>query len=73
MDTIAANFTITTAQLAGLGALLATALLIAQIGRSVAGPTRLAVADVIFGWAVVSPVFTTMGAQLRRASFMDRV
>ena len=62
MDTIAANFTITTAQLAGLGALLATALLIAQIGGLVAGRTRFAEADVIFGWAVVSLVFTIMGA-----------
>ena len=62
MAAIIANFTSTMTQLAGSATLLLTALAIALIGALAGGRARLPEADLIFGWAVVSLVFTVVGA-----------
>ena len=62
MAAIIANFTSTMTQLAGSATLLLTALAIALIGALAGGRARLAEADLIFGWAVTSLVFTVIGA-----------
>ncbi len=61
MATLINSFTMSSGQLLGMVALLGIALLIASLGAIAAGPNRRSESDLIFGWAVVSSVFTVIG------------
>ena len=55
------SFTVSAPQLIGMASLLGIAFLIASLGAVAAGPNRRPEGDLIFGWAVVSSVFTVFG------------
>ena len=61
MATFINSFTVSAPQLIGMASLLGVAFLIASLGAVAAGRNRRPEGDLIFGWAVVSSVFTVFG------------
>jgi len=62
------SFSMSSAQLIGVASLLVVAFLTASLGAVTAGPNRRSEGDLIFGWAIVSSVFTVLGT-LKLLSF----
>jgi hypothetical protein len=62
------SFSASLPQLIGMASLFGVTFLMASLGAVAAGPNRRSESDLIFGWAVVSSVFTVFGT-LRFFSF----
>jgi hypothetical protein len=61
MTALINSFSVSLAQLIGMASLLGVAFLMASLGAVAAGQDRRSESDLIFGWAVVSSVFTVFG------------
>jgi hypothetical protein len=61
MTALINSFSASLPQLIGMASLLGVAFLMASLGAVAAGPNRRSEGDLIFGWAVVSSVFTVFG------------
>lgn len=62
MNSIVGYFLLDWGQIVALAAVLLWAVALAALGRLITGPGRLAEADPIYGWALISIVFTTLGS-----------
>jgi hypothetical protein len=62
MSAIIDNFTPSTGQLAGLGAVLLCAWAMTLIGMAAAGRPRLDEGGLVYGWAIAGTLFTVIGA-----------